>query len=399
MKEDPNWLIDESAYRIAYLIAGYIRRTLTQREHDELDEWVAADDKNMLLFEELTDEKNIEASLAWMDKVKSKESFQKLQKSVAFKKTSGKFKVSRVWIAAATTLLVAGTYIIFKNPMGTKTNPQVIAQDMAPGGNKATLTLSDGSVIDLTSAKNGLIRKEKGAEILKLSDGRISYLVDSAALPVSLTNILTTPVGGEYQVILPDGTKVWLNAATTLKYPARFSSGDRKVELNGEAYFEVAKNEKQPFHVLLSDSSIVTVLGTHFNIASYENENEKMVTLLQGSVMVNHNNKIETISPGMQVKISGNEMIKQSGVDTEEIMGWKNGLFVFHDAPIEFILRQVQRWYGATVVYNGGVKQLFNATILRSEPLSKLLHLLQLNGYVNFKIQNKTDLCITPMIK
>lgn len=393
MKENQYSNMDKEAYRIAYLIAGFIRNTITDKEHQELDDWVNATDKNMLLFEELTDEKNLEANLAWMDQTKSEESFKKLQESGSFKKQTKTFRLKPIWIAAASVILLAGALFIYRN----STNKTGLDNDMAimdttilqPGGNRATLTLSDGSVIDLTRAKNGLVASENESDIIKTSDGQLVYEGNNLPSEISAINKLSTPVGGQFQVKLPDGTKVWLNAATTLRYPARFPANERTVEIDGEAYFEVAKNNKQPFRVVLSDNSTVNVIGTHFNVMAYGNENAKDVTLLEGSVLVRSNNKTETLQPGMQAKITANTLTKKDEIDTEQIIGWKNGLFVFHDATIQSIMRQVERWYDAKVVFKGETKQLFNATISRREPLSKLLRLLELNGYVHFKIENK----------
>ena len=394
MKENPYTNMDKEAYRLAYLIAGFIRNTITEKEHDELNDWVNASDKNMQLFEELTDEDNLQANLAWMDKVQTEQSFRKLQEAGAFKKRAKRFRLNPVWVAAASVILLAGAFFIYRNTENkTGVTNEIVMTDttiLKPGGNRATLTLADGSVIDLTEAKNGLVGNDDGADIIKTADGQLVY--DGNALPGETVaiNKLSTPVGGQFQLKLPDGTKVWLNAATTLTYPPRFSANERSVEVDGEAYFEVAKNDKQPFRVLLSDSSTVNVLGTHFNVMAYNNEKAKDITLVEGSIMVSRNNKNEKLLPGMQAKITGNTVITKEGIGTEEITGWKNGLFVFHDASIESIMRQVERWYDAKVIYKGDVKQLFNATILRSEPLPKLLRLLELNGYVHFKIENKT---------
>ena len=223
----------------------------------------------------------------------------------------------------------------------------------------------------------------------KPAGGELVY-EGNGLLETPTIHTLSTPVGGQYQVTLADGTKVWLNAASVLKYPSRFTSSERKVELSGEAYFEVSKNEKQPFYVFLSDSSGVKVLGTHFNVMSYDNENEKHITLLEGSVLVTTKTHTSKLEPGSQTHIINHLITENNDVDTEEVVGWKNGLFIFHDASMETIMRQVERWYDAKVVFKGEIKQQFNATILRSEPLSKLLHLLELNGYVHFKIENKT---------
>lgn len=394
MKKNPYADMDKVAHRIAFLIAGYIRGTITEKDHDELNDWVNASDHNLQTFEELTDENNLEANLAWMDEVNSEKTFQQLEQAGAFRKSQRRFKVTRVWFAAASVIILAGIFLVYRytgNNAGTVNEMAVIDTTLLqPGGNRATLTLSDGSVIDLTSAKNGLIKYGEDSHVNKPADGELVYEDAGSEGLASGIHTLSTPVGGQYQVTLPDGTKVWLNAATSLTYPARFQSNERKVELDGEAYFEVSKNEKQPFRVMLADSAGITVLGTHFNVMSYSNENTKEVTLLEGRVAVNSKNKTGELLPGMQAKIKSNAMTKEEGVDTEEITGWKNGLFVFHDASIESIMRQAERWYDAKVVYQGEIKQQFNATILRREPLSKLLHLLELTGYVHFRIENKT---------
>jgi ferric-dicitrate binding protein FerR (iron transport regulator) len=394
MKQNPYSDMDQPAYRIAYLIAGFIRNTITEKEHDELDDWVNESDDNMRLFEELTDEKNLEANLAWMDKVQTEQSYYVQKEKGAFDLPRKKFRLNPVWMAAASVVLVVGIFFIYRYAgNGSTNNNNITVSDttqLKPGGNRATLTLADGSVIDLTTANNGIIEIGKGSHVNKPADGELLY--DAGVSPIETPSIhtLSTPVGGQYQLTLPDGTKVWLNAATKLKYPSRFASNERKVEIDGEAYFEVAKNDKQPFRVGLQDGSTVTVLGTHFNVMAYSNETEKEITLLEGKVAVEKNNSVENLEPGTQAIVKTDAITKRTGIDTDEITGWKNGLFVFHDAPIESIMKQVERWYDAKVVFQGTIKQQFNATILRSEPLSKLLRLLELNGYVHFKIENKT---------
>ncbi|TMI92045.1 MAG: DUF4974 domain-containing protein [Bacteroidetes bacterium] len=354
----------------------------------------------MQLFEELTDEKNIEANLAWMDEVKSKQSYEALQQAGKFKRSTKRFKLKPIWIAAASIVLLAGAFFIFRNiNNGNANNSEMASSDttkLKPGGNRATLTFEDGSSIDLTKAKNGLMKNDNGADIIKLSDGILMYDPHNTDENLSAVHTLSTPVGGQYQVTLPDGTKVWLNAATTLKYPSQFTTGERKVEVHGEAYFEVAKDEKKPFRVVLTDSTDIVVLGTHFNVMSYNNEKDKEITLLEGSVKISQQSAVKgmqsaVIKPGQQVVLTHNSPFTiHDNIDSEEITGWKDGWFVFHDAPIESVMRQVERWYDAKIVYKGEVKELFNATILRKEPLSKLLHYLETNGYVHFKVENKT---------
>lgn len=393
MKQNPYSDMDRPAYRIAYLIAGYIRDTLTENEHDELDNWVNESEENMRLFEELTDEQNVEANLAWMDQVQTEESFRSLKEQGAFELKRKKIRLNPQWMAAASVILIAGIFFIYRYVRDNEGIDKLIASDttqLQPGGNRATLTLANGSVIDLTTATQGVIEIGEGSHVKKPADGELVYDAGNDAARIPSIHTLSTPVGGQYQITLSDGTKVWLNASTILKYPSSFNGTERQVEIDGEAYFEVARNEQQPFRVLLQDGSTVRVLGTHFNIMSYKSEVQKEITLVEGKVEVVKNEKRKTLEPGTQAIIKEEELIKRSGIDAEEITAWKNGLFVFHDATIEDIMKQVERWYGARVIYQGEVKQLFNASILRSEPLSKLLHLLETNGYVHFKIENKT---------
>ena len=407
MKENPYSHLDDSAGRFAYLVAGFIRNSLTENEHDELDDWINTDDKYMKLFEDLTDEKNVEANLAWLDKVQSEKSYNELQKADAFKLPAKRFRLNRTWIAAASVILLVGAFFIFRNTGNKNENNNIMAASdttqLRPGGNRAVLTFADGSQIDLSTAKKGLMKNDNGADIIKLSDGIILYDAHNSEKNLSSVHTLSTPLAGQYHLTLPDGTKVWLNAATSLRYPSQFASGERRVELNGEAYFEVAKNEKQPFRVILADSADITVLGTHFNVKSYSNEKAKEVTLLEGSVRISpagggdlsgaDNNKRPGVElkPGQQaVLIHHSPFTIHNNVDTEEVIGWKDGWFVFHDATIESVMNQVERWYDAKIVYEGEIKDLFNATILRKEPLTKLLRILETNDHVHFKIKDKT---------
>jgi ferric-dicitrate binding protein FerR (iron transport regulator) len=392
MNKDPYSEMDKEAYRIAYLIAGYIRNNLTDKEHRELNDWVNASDHNMLLFEDLTDERNIDANLKWMDEVQARESYKRLQESGAFEKPPRKRRLA--WVAAASIVLVAGVWIVYRETSGSNREKSNITQadtiNLHPGGNRATLTLAGGEVIDLTTAKNGTIKTGVGSHVSKPADGELVYEAGPSQDTGLDFHTLSTPVGGQYQVILQDGTKVWLNAASRLRFPAHFARDERRVELEGEAYFEVVKDEQHPFRVTLHDSITVTVMGTHFNVMAYSNEPGKEITLVEGRVAVKAPGGEQLLDPGTQARVRANGVTRISNVDTEQVTGWKNGYFLFHNASIESIMRQVERWYDAQVVYRGDIKQEFNATILRSEPLPRLLHLLELNGYVKFRIENKT---------
>jgi len=392
MKENPYSGMDEKAYRVAYLIAGFIRHTLTEKEHDELDNWVNENDHNMQLFEDLTDEKNLVANLEWMDKVQTEQSYQAMQEKGAFKVPPKQFYNRKIWLAAASVIVLLAVFFISRYTGGKHSNNQeILASDttlLKPGGNRATLTLTNGKVIDLTYAKTGVIENDSGVNVNKTADGELVYANNGSIIINTALHTLSTPVGGQYQLTLSDGTKVWLNAASTLKFPPAFSDNERKVMLTGEAYFEVAKNPAQPFKVLMEDSTAVVVTGTHFNINAYQNEKAQQITLLEGSVTVSSAMNVAKLEPGTQASIKNRQITKDKVLDAEEITGWKDGLFVFHDAPIESIMMQIERWYDAKIIYKTNVKQLFNATILRKEPLAKVLKLLELNGYVHFKTEN-----------
>ncbi len=389
MKENPYANMDKGAYRIAFLIAGYIRGTITEKDHDELDNWVNESDHNMQLFEELTDENNLEQNLAWMDQVNAEQSYEKSLADGKFETKTKRFRINKVWMAAASVILLVGIFFIYQYVTNMKTKDPLITEGstLQPGGNKATLTLENGTVIDLSSAKNGLLNADSGISVIKTQDGRMVYEDDTIVQTASVMHTLATPLGGQYQVTLPDGTRVWLNASSMLKYPSRFTGKDRRVELNGEGYFEVAKNVSKPFRVVANDVN-VEVLGTHFNINAYSDEPSLTATLLEGSVKVSKGSDFKTLIPGQQSAIVGDD-IRILNVDTSNIVAWKNNEFKFTDAPIENVMRQVKRWYGAEIIYQDKVTHHFNATVDRTEPIDKLLHYLEGTGQVHFKLDNK----------
>jgi len=395
MKEETIKNMDEGAYRIAYLIAGYIRGTLTESEHDELDKWVEASDDNMLLFEELTDEKNIEANLEWMDKVTTEKNLKLTKKKIEFIPEQENL-VGKKWfysIAASVILLIAafGIYMVINNKQsGQKSITKIEQTGIQPGSNKATLTLSNGSIIDLFSAPNGLIKGDNGTTINKSKNGEILYNDNDNRNIAANYNTLTTPMGGQYKVQLSDGSYVWLNAASSLKYPTVFVSSERIVELKGEGYFEIAKDKTKPFKVKLEDGSEVKVSGTHFNIMAYENEKAKEITLLEGRVEITKGNNMQSLIPGQQGRILSSKIILVDAADTNQVTGWKNGQFIFHDEDIQSIMRQVARWYDVDIKYEASNTQHFNAVISRKEPVLRLLHILEETGQIHFKTENKT---------
>ena len=257
----------------------------------------------------------------------------------------------------------------------------------------ATLTLANGEIISLGAVQNGELSKSRSTSIQKINNGQLVYsslekntaTTRPGAEPAYHT--LSTPKGGEYQLVLPDGTHVWLNSFSSLSFPAAFSGKERHVKLNGEAYFEVAKNKDKPFYVTVNDVT-VKVLGTHFNISAYRDDKDITTTLLEGSVQVAKNNKQTLIKPGQQAIVgSTSDVIAVSEAKIKEVMAWKNGYFIFNDEDIFSIMKQVSRWYNVEVEYNGNFDdQRFGGTFYRSKSINELLHHLEKIGKIHFKI-------------
>jgi transmembrane sensor len=259
---------------------------------------------------------------------------------------------------------------------------------ITPGSNKAILTLQDGSEIVLNDAKDGTLAQQGNAKVVKLANGQLVYNETNTQPEKILYNTMTTPRGGQYKLTLPDGTEVWLNSSSSITYPTAFVGNERNVSITGEAYFEVAKNKEKPFHVK-SGNQTIEVLGTHFNVMAYANEDAIKTTLLEGSVKVIQNNRSGILKPGEQAEVGREGDIKISPAAIDEALAWKNGYFKFNRVDIKYIMRQLSRWYDVDVVYESRVKDdEFVGTIGRGENIVQALHLLELTN-VHFKIQGK----------
>jgi len=306
----------------------------------------------------------------------------------------------KVWprIAAAASILLGlsiGGYFLLRQNTAQQT-AQIHKQDIAPGGNKAILTLVGGQQIILTGAKNGLIAHQGSAVINKTANGQVVYS-NSMVSPTGGDlaggmgyNIMTTPRGGQYHLTLADGSEVWLNSASSIRYPTAFAGKDRQVEITGEAYFEVAHNAAKPFRVI-ANGQVVEVLGTHFNINAYADEPAIKTVLLEGSVKVTElaNHTIKFLKPGQQVILDRHEL-SVSNADVEATMAWKNGYFRFHDEQIESVMRKIARWYDINVRFEGMVsEEQFNGKISRYKNISQVLKMLEETKGVHFKVSGK----------
>jgi transmembrane sensor len=267
-----------------------------------------------------------------------------------------------------------------------------LVNDHAPGSTKATLTLGNGQVITLDDAATGKIAEQAGTNVLNTA-GRIMYTggtADAGTVAENhLQNTIATPKGGQYQLVLADGTKVWLNSASSITYPTAFSKGERLVTLRGEAYFEVAKNKNAPFRVK-SANQLIEVLGTHFNVNAYSDENATMTTLLEGSVKVSTRAGNKLLKPGEQSRVSLNTSeIILSNANTGTATAWKNGVFSFENQDIQSIMRQISRWYDVEVIYASALpEEKFSREISRNSKLSEVCKILELNN-LSFNISGR----------
>jgi transmembrane sensor len=297
-----------------------------------------------------------------------------------------RFIINRWLRYAAAVLLIAGatTYLVYhQKPTHTIA---VIPKDIPPGGNKATLTLGNGTTIVLDSAANGSLAQQGNTKIVKVDAGALSYNSGAQQGEV-LYNTIRTPKGGQFQIILPDGSKVWLNAESSIRFPTAFTGKTRAVSVTGEVYMEIAKNAAQPFSVQVAGNTI-DVLGTSFNINAYTDEAAVKTTLIEGSVKVNN----IILKPGQQA--IGRRQIEQA--DISQVIAWKNGLFSFTDADLPTVMRQLSRWYNIEVVYEGKVpERAFNGEIGRSLTFTQVMKLLS-KTHVNYKLENGNRVIIYP---
>jgi transmembrane sensor len=384
---------------IIILIEKYFSGKITQEERARLNEWYHSFNDSEV---ELTaDENETEQHISNQIKNRLLETIHKENPKVAS-------RPRRKWHvpAAAAIILVIlsfGIYFIFSpksyNQEIAKAAPVNTIQknDIAPGGNKAVLTLADGSSIILDSASNGTLSQQGNIKIQKLANGLVSYNLNGKQVTENdeaFYNTISTPRGGQYQVTLADGTKVWLNAASSIRFPVVFAGKERKVVITGEAYFEVAKNKDMPFKVE-ANSSEVEVLGTHFNVNAYADEASIKTTLLEGKVKVSipalaGDQSPKYLLPGQQADINREGKINVlENADTEEAVAWMRGLFQFKSSDLQSILRQIARWYDVDVEYKGKINLHFTGQLTRNENVSKVFEKLALTGEVHFKIDGK----------
>ena len=384
--------------RIAWLFQRHTSEQASEAETAELFELIRNAGDQEVLKEAITDvyaAENApieEAAVDW-DAMFARATGQPLPVKPAPAKLL-RFPIAIRWVAAAVLIIISAVWWLMTDRKQTTVLPPVAGteqQDMLPGKQGAILTLSDGRTIVLDSAASGLIAADGSTQVVKRTDGTIAYNAKSSDAK-ELLNTMRTPNGRQYQLTLPDGSKVWLNAASSITYPVAFNSNTRKIKLNGEAYFEVAADKQKPFMVEMPDQSVVQVLGTSFNINAYNNETGISTTLIAGSVKVSSRAKNSLVlKPGQQaVVLNGSETVTlDSKPDLSKILAWKNGLFNFEGAGVEEVMKQLERWYDVEVVYEGAIPQKeFIGEMNRQLPLSGVLKGLTGTG-IKFRLEGR----------
>ncbi|MBN9382658.1 MAG: FecR domain-containing protein [Chitinophagaceae bacterium] len=390
---------------LKYLMDKYLNNTLTaeenqrlkhllqQREHlDSLGQMILAD----LRQRQPGEEEDEPVRSAILEKLETKMTLLEDSQIIPIRQTR---KRTWGWLAAASILLLAaGTWFYFRHD--THQQPQLAAKPIpqkkiSPGANKATLTLADGSEIQLDDSNKGNIATQGGIKVIKLDNGVLAYNGKNTT-GESMYNTIRTPRGGQYEIVLPDGTHAWLNSASTLRFPTSFTGPRREVTLTGQGYFEVTKNKEHPFivHTNLTD---INVLGTSFDIMAYEDEPEINTTLVEGAVTVRHKSSEQTLKPGEQSHLDlTSQSMSIRKPDVEEVIAWKNGKFQFGRSDIKTIMRQIARWYDVEIQYNGDLSGLrLSGVLSRKGDVTELLDALQETGDVHFKTENN-KIIVTP---
>ncbi len=390
MKEHFHRYSNEEAIRIATLIAAYIRGTISEKDHDELDSWVEKSEENMLLFEKLTDPAQLELSLKEMDEMGEGPSFQRIKRKIDSRKTERSWIQRVLTYSAAAAVLVIGTWwFVFRDKSNGQMEYSFVKSDsvdIPPPEINAILKLPDGKEIALETLTDNRILEEGSIRFFKKKD-EVS-LLEMEAQATGAEYSISVPGGGRYRLLLSDGTHVWINSASSVSFPAAFNNQERRVKITGEVFFDVAKENSRPF-IVENNGISIKVLGTRFNVNAYKDEPGFKLTLLEGRVSAQYPGGEKTLIPGEELMVDTNGNANLKKIDTTLAVAWKENRFLFRDQTIEPVMRQLSRWYDIPIRYESIPSGHFTAEISRMVPVSKILRYLEMTGGVHFIIEKE----------
>jgi ferric-dicitrate binding protein FerR (iron transport regulator) len=385
----------EQKERFKYLFQKYKDKSISPGEYLELFEKIADKDLKNEIQKAMENQQNIADSTVEIIGVDWDAMYSNITENNSNTKTKV-FPVKRFLAAAAILVFISsGIFLYTKGNLETqKTVNTVIKNDVEPAQNKATLILADGSTLVLNDQNDGVLAKQGNVAVTKTKNGELIYKAGTAESTSLLYNTISTPRGGKYHVVLPDGSNVWLNVASSLKFPTAFIGTERVVELIGEAYFEIEPNKAKPFLVKTKTAQI-KVLGTHFNIMEHANEGFTQTTLLEGSIAYSSKNYQQVLVPGQQAILNESlGTVKILKVNASHSIAWKNGLFIFNNTNIEEILKDLSRWYDVDIEYADDLSDVkFTGVMPRDVKVSKVLRILADAGGITFGINGKVITC------
>ncbi|RYY57254.1 MAG: FecR family protein [Chitinophagaceae bacterium] len=369
-------------FRVAYLIAQFVQEDLTEEEESELDYWVQASEHNMQVFEDLTAGETVTAFMKWYYETEVEKNLRKVKARISFEAPVKKMRAGYYALAASLIGLIGFGifYMSGGNPKPLMALNLKAPADITPGSSTAVLLMGDGRRVALESSTDTVIDAN-----VHVTGGEVLYAANEGE---PMQHRLEVPFKGFYKIVLPDGTRVWVNSNSSIQYPSRFTGNERRVLVTGETFFEVARDVSHPFIVQVNGID-VTAVGTAFNVNAYPDEPAIQTTLTEGKIRVQAGQQTMDLQPGQQLGIAGGQWSVRA-VELAPVTAWTRNEFKFRKAPIESLMRMIGRWYGATVVYRKKPTDHFTGTIDRSVPVSQVLKVMEATGQVHFEIAGDT---------
>lgn len=378
---------EEYDKRLYEIIGKLHTNEISEAELQEIDQWYDSVASNEKYSDGMSDKEKLQAKAEMLKRI----NIRIHQAAIPLRPPIYHY-FKKIAIAAILLVIAGGSIILYQQEKKLKFDKQVIADKIAPGSNKAILTLSNGQKIALDDSKNGQLAIQSGIRISKTANGQLIYELskgNSTSSRNETFNTIEVPVGGQWQAILSDGSHVWLNAQSSITFPTLFIGKERKVDIKGEAYFEVAHNKAMPFKVS-SLGQTIEVLGTHFNVMAYPGERLIKTTLLQGSVKISGKGREQILRPGEQALASADNLKISSDIDIEDVVAWKDGYFKFNE-NLKNTMTKIARWYNVEVVYEDEPDNslLFGGEVSRTRDIKDVLDIIEYTGKAHFKIEGR----------